>query len=405
MTVLPKGWKRTEMGEIGRYLNGKAFKSQDWKSTGRPIIRIQNLTGSGTEFNYYQGEVEDRYVVQPGDLLFSWSATLGTYIWNGLEAVLNQHIFKVESNIDKRFHRHLLDFKIQEMQSQTHGSGMVHITKKTFDAIEVNIPPITEQHKIVELLEDHLSRLDAALADVKQAKIKASQFRRSLLQAAFTGNLGLGESSLMTELPPHWSSLALGELCSSVEKVDPANLGRDDFWYVDIGALEPSSSSLEKVINIPTANAPGRARQLIRNGDSIFATVRPYMKKVAYIPKEFDGQIASTGFCVLRPIQEKLHSKYLFYFLLSDQLLDQVLPLQRGVSYPAIRDNDLKNARIPVPPIDEQNKVVELLEDHLSRLDASVSLADAMEKQSNGLRRSLLQAAFTGQLTNEVVSV
>ena len=120
----------------------------------------------------------------------------------------------------------------------------------------------------------------------------------------------------MTELPPHWSSLALGELCSSVEKVDPTNLGRDDFWYVDIGALEPSSSSLEKVINIPTANAPGRARQLIRNGDSIFATVRPYMKKVAYIPKEFDGQIASTGFCVLRPIQEKLHSKYLFYFYL-----------------------------------------------------------------------------------------
>ena len=169
----------------------------------------------------------------------------------------------------------------------------------------------------------------------------------------------------MTELPPHWSSLALGELCSSVEKVDPTNLGRDDFWYVDIGALEPSSSSLEKVINIPTANAPGRARQLIRNGDSIFATVRPYMKKVAYIPKEFDGQIASTGFCVLRPIQEKLHSKYLFYFLLSDQLLDQVLPLQRGVSYPAIRDNDLKNAHIPIPPIDEQNKIVELLEDHL----------------------------------------
>ena len=202
----------------------------------------------------------------------------------------------------------------------------------------------------------------------------------------------------MTELPPHWSSLALGELCSSVEKVDPTNLGRDDFWYVDIGALEPSSSSLEKVINIPTANAPGRARQLIRNGDSIFATVRPYMKKVAYIPKEFDGQIASTGFCVLRPIQEKLHSKYLFYFLLSDQLLDQVLPLQRGVSYPAIRDNDLKNAHIPIPPIDEQNKIVELLEDHLSRLDAALADVKQARIKAAQFRRSLLQAAFTGNL-------
>ena len=198
----------------------------------------------------------------------------------------------------------------------------------------------------------------------------------------------------MTELPPHWSSLALGELCSSVEKVDPTNLGRDDFWYVDIGALEPSSSSLEKVINIPTANAPGRARQLIRNGDSIFATVRPYMKKVAYIPKEFDGQIASTGFCVLRPIQEKLHSKYLFYFLLSDQLLDQVLPLQRGVSYPAIRDNDLKNAHIPIPPIDEQNKIVELLEDHLSRLDAALADVKQAKTKAAQFRASVLNSIF-----------
>lgn len=279
------------------------------------------------------------------------------------------------------------------------------VSIKRLEQVEVSLPLIDEQHKIVELLEDHFSRLDAALADVKQAKLKAAQFGRSLLQAAFSGNLGLDESSFLTEPPPHWSSMAIGELCGTVEKVDPANLGRDDFWYVDIGALEPFSSSLENVTKISTTNAPGRARQLIRNGDSIFATVRPYMKKVAYIPNEFDGQIASTGFCVLRPIQEKLHSKYLFYFLLSDQLLDQVLPLQRGVSYPAIRDKDLKNAYIPVPPIDEQNKIVELLEDHLSRLDASVSLADAMERQSNGLRRSLLQAAFTGQLTKEVVSV
>lgn len=186
---LPIGWERTRMGEIGRYLNGKAFKSQDWKTSGRPIIRIQNLTGSGTEFNYFNGEIEDRYLVQPGDLLFSWSATLGTYIWNGPEAVLNQHIFKVESLIDKKFHRHLLDFKIQEMHSQTHGSGMVHITKKIFDAIEVNIPPLPEQHKIVEILEDHLSRLDACVALADEMEKQSAGLRRSLLQAAFTGQL------------------------------------------------------------------------------------------------------------------------------------------------------------------------------------------------------------------------
>lgn len=189
LMTLPKSWEKSKLGDIGRYLNGKAFKSEEWKSTGRPIIRIQNLTGSGTEFNYFQGEAEDRYVVMPGDLLFSWSATLGTFIWQGPEAVLNQHIFKVESHIDKKFHRYLLDFKIQEMQSQTHGSGMVHITKKSFDAIEVHIPPTKEQHKIVEILEDHLSRLDASVAIADEMEKQSAAFRRSLLQAAFTGQL------------------------------------------------------------------------------------------------------------------------------------------------------------------------------------------------------------------------
>jgi type I restriction enzyme S subunit len=91
--------------------------------------------------------------------------------------------------------------------------------------------------------------------------------------------------------------------------------------------------------------------------------------------------------------------------LLSDDLLDQVLPLQRGVSYPAIRDNDLRNAFIPVPPITEQQRIVAILEDYFSRMEATTKIAEDMEKQAAALRRSLLQAAFTGQLTNEVVSV
>jgi type I restriction enzyme S subunit len=282
---------------------------------------------------------------------------------------------------------------------------MVHITKKSFDAIEVNIPPIEEQNKIVELLEDHLSRLDAALAEVKQAKIRAAQFRRSILQAAFSGNFTANGPRSVTALPEGWTHSSIGNLCKPVMKIDPINLGRDSFKYVDIGSLEPSSSSLENVEAISTKDAPGRARQLLAVGDSIFSTVRPYMKKVAHISQEFDGEIASTGFCVMRPNEEELHAKYLFYFLLSDDLLEQVLPLQRGVSYPAIRDNDLRNACIPLPPPTEQQRIVSILEDHFSHLEASIKMADDLEKQAAALRRSLLQSAFTGQLTKEVVSV
>lgn len=162
MSDLPPGWEWTTLGEIGRYLNGRGFKKSEWSESGRPIIRIQNLTGSGGSFNYYEGDAEERHTVRDGDLLVSWAATLGVYVWRGPEAVLNQHIFKVESQIHLGFHRWLLEHLLAKLQRQTHGSGMVHITKGRFDSTPVPLPPLAEQERIVAAIEEHLSRLDAA---------------------------------------------------------------------------------------------------------------------------------------------------------------------------------------------------------------------------------------------------
>src|SRR6266850_2531423 len=84
--VVPEGWSETTLGAIGRYLNGRAFKRSDWSKTGRPIIRIQDLTGTNDNPNFFRGPVEERYVVHRGDFLISWAATLGAYVWDGPEA-------------------------------------------------------------------------------------------------------------------------------------------------------------------------------------------------------------------------------------------------------------------------------------------------------------------------------
>lgn len=138
--IVPDGWRATTLGDLGQYLNGRAFKTTEWSKSGRPIIRIQDLTGSHRSPNYFEGEVEDRYVVRPGEFLISWSATLGAYIWDGPEAVLNQHIFKVESNIDKEFHYYLVRERIAELERNAHGSGMVHVTKGVFENTPVAVP-------------------------------------------------------------------------------------------------------------------------------------------------------------------------------------------------------------------------------------------------------------------------
>lgn len=399
--TFPKNWEKTKMGDIGRYLNGKAFKSEEWKSTGRPIIRIQNLTGSGSEYNYFQGEVEDRYVVMPGDLLFSWSATLGTYIWKGPEAVLNQHIFKVESYIDKKFHRYLLDFKIQEMQSQTHGSGMVHITKKSFDAIEVHIPSIDEQHKIVELLEDHLSRLDAALADVKQAKLKAAQFRRSLLLSLMSPD-DAGSSS-------DWTRTTLGNVCDLVAGKTPPSLessinGIDDSSrtvpFYKVGDMNLHSEFLcESRLYLSAKQVEDRKLFVLPIGSVVFpkagGAIATNKKRVISVPGPIDLN------CMAAIPIEGTNPRYLSWWFHSINLSTYA----DGSILPQLSKGKMSEIPVDWPSQKLQEGIVLRIEQSLSKNSEAIKLAEAIEANSSSLRRSLLQSAFTGQLAKEVVNV
>ncbi len=86
----PPGWAWARLGDLGNYWNGRGFKKSEWRESGRQIIRIQDLTSSRERPNYFQGKVDERHIVRHGDLLVSWAATLGVYVWRGEEAVLNQ---------------------------------------------------------------------------------------------------------------------------------------------------------------------------------------------------------------------------------------------------------------------------------------------------------------------------
>ena len=289
------------------------------------------------------------------------------------------------------------------------GSGQPFISKEDARDIEIAYPHIDEQHKIVELLEDHLSRLDAALADVKQAKNRATQFRRSLLQAAFTGNLELGESSRMAELPETWKSSTIGEVAEIVRGVTYSK--SDTLSATDNDAvpllratnLEVDSIDFEDMVYVPKRVV--KAQQYLQL-DDIFLAVSSgsisVVGKSAQVVKT-NGETFGAFCAVIRP--KNINPKFLAYWVQSPATRDHWSATAKGTNINNLKPSDISETNIPIPPIDEQNKIVELLEDHLSRLDASVSLVDAMEKQSNGLRRSLLQAAFTGQLTKEVVSV
>src|SRR5947209_1693296 len=106
MTATPTGWTQRKLGQLGSYINGMAFKPDDWEEVGLPIIRIQNLTDPDKPCNRFSKPVPQKYLVRDGDLLISWSASLGAFIWDRGPAILNQHIFRVdviEEQVEKEF--------------------------------------------------------------------------------------------------------------------------------------------------------------------------------------------------------------------------------------------------------------------------------------------------------------
>lgn len=159
----PLGWCKTQLKYIADYVNGRAFKPEEWETNGLPIVRIQNLNDETAPYNKSSKSYEEKYLIHKGDLLFAWAASLGTYVWEKGDAWLNQHIFKVIPFVfmDKLYLYYSLESLIKDFYKESHGSGMVHITKKKFEDIECFVPPFAEQQRIVAKIEELLSILDS----------------------------------------------------------------------------------------------------------------------------------------------------------------------------------------------------------------------------------------------------
>ena len=189
---LPKNWVETKLKDLGTYINGRTFKAVEWKNKGLPIIRIQNLNNNKACFNYSNEQFDEKFKVKNGDLLMAWSASLGVYFWKGGDAWLNQHIFKVVNN-DKIIHKNFLYYclliSIEDFYSKTHGSGIVHITKPTFENHQVPLPPLPEQERIVAKLDALFAQHEAMKKALERIPQLLKDFRQQVLVQAVTGIL------------------------------------------------------------------------------------------------------------------------------------------------------------------------------------------------------------------------
>ena len=205
------------------------------------------------------------------------------------------------------------------------------------------------------------------------------------------------EDSRLCELPSGWTVTTLADICLPVEKIRPKTTPDRSFTYLDIASIDNSQFRLVSPKVILGKDAPSRARQKVKSGNVLFSTVRTYLKNIAMVPPEFDGEVASTGFCILNPADEIDH-RFIFYLVLNDEFISKLNPLQRGTSYPAVRDGDVLSQAVVLPPLPEQRRIVAEIEKQFTRLDASVDGLKRAQANLKRYRSSVLKAACEGKL-------
>jgi len=196
--------------------------------------------------------------------------------------------------------------------------------------------------------------------------------------------------------------IPLNMLTYNITNIKWSNTKNNKFKYIDLASVNRTTHSIDNTIIIDSETAPSRAQRVVYRKDIIFGTTRPTLLRYCLIPEEYSGQICSTGFCVLRTKPELLLPNYLFHFLGSAAFCNYVATNQRGSNYPSISDKSVRAYRIPIPPLEIQQEIVNIL-DTFSELEAELKLElnaelEARRKQYQYYRDELLN--FSGALSS-----
>lgn len=201
------------------------------------------------------------------------------------------------------------------------------------------------------------------------------------------------------EVPGNWVWTRLKHIIKPMVSKKP-NQQQETFRYIDIDAIDNKNQCIYNPKIIPIIEAPSRASREVCEGDTLFSLVRPYLRNIAYVNKEHRDCIASTGFYVCKPTLA-VNSKYLFYILCSEYIINTVNQYMKGDNSPSVRSTEFESCFIPIPPIAEQNRIVKVIESLFEKLDKAKELIQNALESFESRKAAILHKAFTGELTSK----
>ena len=395
------------LGEVAEYINGRAFKPNEWEDVGLPIIRIQNLTNSTQVINRTSKVFEDKYLVKDGDLLFAWSASLGAHIWHGEDGWLNQHIFKVipHANIDKMYLFYFLLHVIDELYAKTHGSGMVHITLKPFKSTLIPVPKLDAQKKIAETISNLFSKLDEAQEKAQEVVEGFETRKAAILHKAFSGEL-TKKWREENEIPANsWQETKLGYV---LREIKYGSSEKSDYSYTGIPVLRiPNIGDMELIFDdlkflrqndcLPNEYLEENDILIIRSNGS-----KDLVGKCALV-KDLDQEYTYASFLIRLRVQGSVSASYIVWYLNSENARKQLFrKAKSSAGINNINSKEIADIDITIPHIAEQNEVAEILSTLIEKEKQVRETAESVVEQIDAIKKAILARAFRGELgTND----
>ena len=381
--------KTARLGDLATYINGYAFKPADWGDTGLPIIRIQDLTGNSYQLNRYDGEYPERIEVNDGDVLISWSASLGVYVWQRGKALLNQHIFKVVFDkipVNKEYFVFAVEHKLAEMESKTHGATMKHIVKKDFDGTTIPYPPIEKQAEIA----DHLRRITSLIDRQTEQLLLLDQ----LVKSRFIELFGDPEMN-----PKGWPVVNITEIIGG--KVSNGFFAkreayRDDGNMQVLGVANIVNRMYSNIESLPRTNATqaDKAKYAVKYGDMLFcrsSLVAEGIGKASIVPKGAPHNVLFECHVIRLPLDlQKCIPEFVQVLSTTDFFRRQIIAQSKTATMTTIGQDGILKSMIILPPIEQQREFLRFVE----QTDKSKLAVQKGLQELEILKKSLMQQYF-----------
>lgn len=396
---IPHCWNTSKLKYLGQYINGYAFKPEEWGAKGVPIIRIQDLTGSNDNPNYFEGQIDKKYGVENGDILISWAATLDAFIWNKGNGWLNQHIFKAVPNrkiIDYDFFFWMIKESMKNMNNDNkHGIFMQHVTLSVFNNFTIPMPPLTEQHRIAAFLDRKCAEIDAILEKTRASIEEYKKLKQAVITQAVTkgirGDRPMKDSGIewIGTCPLNWTVCRIKNAIFPQEK---EVLPDDEI----ITCFRDGEVTLRKNRREDgfTVSFTEHGYHGVDKGDLVIHGMDAFAGAIGC--SDSRGKITP----VVHTCKTAGNNRFFMYFLRSMAYGNILMDLSNGVR---IRSSDFRNfAKLGVfgavmPPLKEQDEIVDYIDGIVIQMDHLIQRKENLLTEIENYKKSLIYEYVTGK--------